>query len=400
MKKVILSLMGLFLAATFAVAQKSDMRPMRWQGFETNRFWDNWEISAGGGNSFLQISQKWGSDPGRFIDRNSWNANLGVTKWIVPVVGLRMQFEAGEFRNYSYDMARYGKGVFKMPYLMAHGDILVNMSNWIGGYKPNRLYSAISYMGFGYTAMSWTKKSQGGYNGELTFTSGLLSKFRVAPQWDIELDLRTWILAERSLSPKIQGGGRYAVAMSASVGFAYRFKQRDWLPAYSQVDVDGYILAAMALEEQVLVREAEVAKLGATLSTLESRNSALQSQLAACSAKQKSTPVIFSESVVFFEIGEATLSDYAKAVLDSFIAQFKGQDLPIVVTGYADKETGSAKRNEQLSMSRAESVVDYLVAGGVSVSNITTQWVGDTEQAFSTPASPVVNRCVVIQIPN
>ena len=42
--------------------------------------------------------------------------------------------------------------------MFVHGDILVNMSNWIGGYKPDRFYTAITYAGFGYTAMSWTKK--------------------------------------------------------------------------------------------------------------------------------------------------------------------------------------------------------------------------------------------------
>ena len=210
MKKIVLSLL-LVAVTTVAMAQLRE-RPMRWQGFETNRFWDNWEMSLAGGNSILLVSEKLGKDPGKFLDRNGWNANVGFTKWVAPIIGMRLQLDAGEFRNYSFDQARYGNGEFKTPYMFVHSDLLVNMSNWIGGYNPNRVYYAISYVGFGYTAMSWTKKSAGSYNGEFAFSSGLINKFRVTPQWDIELDLRSWMFAEKSLPKEIQGGGRYTIA--------------------------------------------------------------------------------------------------------------------------------------------------------------------------------------------
>lgn len=105
------------------------------------------------------------------------------------------------------------------------------MTNWIGGYNPNRVYSAIPYVGFGYTAMSWTDKSVGSYNGELAFTSGFLNKFHITPQWDIELDLRSWIFSEGSLPDEIRGDNRIACAISASLGIAYRFNKRVWTPA-------------------------------------------------------------------------------------------------------------------------------------------------------------------------
>ena len=138
---------------TVALAQEWE-RPRAWSGYETNRFWDNWEIAAGGGASMLQVERNIGDDPGKFFNRVGWNANISVTKWIVPVVGMRLRVDGGEFQNYSFDQPKYGSGIFKTPYLYVHGDILVNMSNWIGGYRPNRIYSAVSYMGFGYTTMS------------------------------------------------------------------------------------------------------------------------------------------------------------------------------------------------------------------------------------------------------
>lgn len=394
MRKFILSLMAASAAIFSAGAQ--ELSPMRWEGVYTNRFWDNWEVAAAGGNSLLQISQK-SDNVGKFWDRNSWNANIAVSKWFVPTFGVRLQLDAGEFRNYSHPTARGTESsLLKMPYLYVHGDILINMSNWIGGYDPDRFYSAVSYMGFGYTALSWTKGSKSPYNGEYAFTTGVINKFSITPRLDIELDLRSWIIAERSLPEEIEGGGRFAVAMSASLGVAYRFNMRSWTPAYSQLDVDGYLLAIMTLEEKLIQRDAEIKRVNGSVSKLKTENDVLRYDLVQSEKKAASMPTVAMpvESVVFFSIGEAVLSDYAKVTLDGYAAQFKDADNSIVVTGYADKETGSSERNEQLSKERAECVTAYLVAGGVDAERITTTWVGDTEQAFT---SPDTNRCVIIR---
>jgi len=400
MKKILLSVIVAIslMSATDAVAQDS-RRTLRWQGHETNRFWDNWEISVAGGGSMLQVANRSGDkDPGRFFDRVGWNANVSVTKWVVPIVGMRLQVDGGEFQNYSFRKSTYGDGIFKTPYIFAHGDILINMSNWIGGYQPDRVYSAISYVGFGYTAMSWTKKSAGSYNGEFAFSSGLLNKFRVSPQWDIELDLRSWLFAEKSLPEEIKSGGRYAFALSASLGVAYRFNQRDWTPAYSQVEVDGYLAAIVGLEEALLVNGERLAAANKKVDNLTAENTRLKSDLDACKAKKPATEYVqMGECVVFFAIGEATLSDYARATLDGYIEAEMKSKAPIEVTGYADKETGSAARNEQLSKERAETVRAYLTAGGIASERITAKWVGDTAKAFNSPDSPTVNRCVVIK---
>lgn len=399
MRRLILCIvLATVITAASASTGEGDER-LHWRGFETNRFWDNWEVAVGGGNSFLQLSQKRGSDPGKFFKRNGWNANISARKWFAPVIGMRLQVDAGEFRNYSYDMARFGDGAFKTPYIFVHGDVLVNMSNWIGGYKPDRLYSAVSYFGFGYTAMSWTKNSVGSYNGEFAFSSGLLSKFRVIPQLDIELDLRTWLFAENSLPEQIRSGGRYTFGMSASVGVAYRFNQREWSRAYPEVEVDGYILAALTLEEQLIARDSELKGLLSEVQSLKNKNQGLANELEQSKqvVEREAKRCVVPECVVFFEIGKSLMSDYAKATLDNYIEQVKALDSPLTVVGYADKETGSAKRNEQLSKERAQSVANYMESMGIDPNRIATTWVGDNVEAFTLPDTPIVNRCVVIQ---
>lgn len=404
MKRILLSLAAILAMASVASAQETILvvqeqeRPRAWRGYETNRFWDNWEIAVGGGASMLQMTESFGKDPGKFLNRVGWNANVAFTKWVVPVVGMRLQLDGGEFQNYSFAPKSYGDGIYKTPYIFVHGDILVNMSNWIGGFNPERVYNAIPYVGFGYTAMSWTDKSAGSYNGELAFTSGFLNKFHITPQWDIELDLRSWIFSEGSLPDEIRGDNRIACAISASLGIAYRFNKRVWTPAYSQVDVDGYIAAIVGLEEELLVADAALVDAANDVKTLEKDNARLKSDLAAAKANRpKTNYVCVGEGVVFFHIGEATLTDYAHATLDNYVAAMASNDAKIVVTGYADKETGSAERNEQLSMERAQNVTAYLTAHGIDASRITTEWVGDTEAAFTSPDTPIVNRCVLIK---
>lgn len=164
------------------------------------------------------------------------------------------------------------------------------------------------------------------------------------------------------------------------------------------MDVDGYIAAIVGLEEELLVADAALVDAANDVKTLEKDNARLKSDLAAAKANRpKTNYVCVGEGVVFFHIGEATLTDYAHATLDNYAAAMAANDAKIVVTGYADKETGSAERNEQLSMERAQNVAAYLTAHGIDASRITTEWVGDTEAAFTSPDTPIVNRCVLIK---
>ena len=128
MKKIVLSLL-LVAVTTVAMAQLRE-RPMRWQGFETNRFWDNWEVAAAGGISSLQIHYKDGGKRGDFAEHINWNANIAVSKWFVPTLGARLQVDAGELNGFSRGVVRESMTTkLKMPYLYVHGDILLNMSN-------------------------------------------------------------------------------------------------------------------------------------------------------------------------------------------------------------------------------------------------------------------------------
>ena len=55
----------------------------------------------------------------------------------------------------------------------------------------------------------------------------------------------------------------------------------------------------------------------------------------------------------------------------------------ILLTGYADKETGNANVNMKIAKQRADAVKAALIAKGIDASRLTTDAKGDTEQPFS-----------------
>ncbi len=97
----------------------------------------------------------------------------------------------------------------------------------------------------------------------------------------------------------------------------------------------------------------------------------------------KPAPAKMKENI-FFKIGRSTINETHRAKIDE-IAQW-AKDHPsanFVVTGYADKGTGTAKINQAISERRAAAVKDALVKKGVAASRITTAAQGDKVQPFA-----------------
>ena len=67
----------------------------------------------------------------------------------------------------------------------------------------------------------------------------------------------------------------------------------------------------------------------------------------------------------------------------------------LLLTGSADKQTGTPRGNQKLSEQRVDAVKALLGKLGANTDNIETVANGDTKNIFDTPAK---NRCVVIEV--
>ncbi len=89
--------------------------------------------------------------------------------------------------------------------------------------------------------------------------------------------------------------------------------------------------------------------------------------------------LVLDENAINFEFGKSSLTAKAKENLDKLVAVFKEYpDTNLSVVGHTDS-VGSDAVNDKLSLQRATSVRDYLVAKGIDVTRLSTDGKGKKE---------------------
>lgn len=393
MKKFLLfALCTVFAVNTFAQDGEAVTPPAQkpsHKGFVTNKFWDNWEVSVGGGAALESIANRLNStNHGSFWHRIGWEANVSASKWIHPVWGARLQLQGGQY--YGYRSAFYSNlypaaDSESTPYIALHGDIMINLSNWIGGYREDRVYYAVPFAGFGFLAEDFTDSAHShgfGTNFEYVFTAGLLNKFRVCPKLDVNLELKMGYYPERDHALAECYGGETICSYSATVGVTYRFGKRDWNREFVYTGPSAADYAALVEERDAAVAEA---------SALRNRPAQVVERV----VERTNNVYIGTKAVVFFQIDKYDISDLDKIRLDVKADQIKNGDPNKVyhIEGHADAETGNPRYNQQLSDKRAKAVHDYLVSKGVNPDQLTYKGEGDTRSPYSTRQS---NRVAII----
>ena len=102
------------------------------------------------------------------------------------------------------------------------------------------------------------------------------------------------------------------------------------------------------------------------------------------------------EENIFFLIGKSEIRSSEETKVEEIINVMSANpQTRVTVTGYADKETGSAERNMQLSKERAENVAAALIDAGIDPERITVLYKGSSETPFDSPEENRVAICVV-----
>lgn len=378
----------LTIASIPAMAQEETSTPEPYPsfaGFVTNKFWDNWEISADFGTGFASFSS---GNLGGYGDRFGLNGELSITKWLHPVVGIRGQLMGG---NYHTVHPTGGKTAWN--FMFAHIDIVSNFSNWIGGYKEDRVYYAIPFAGMGLFASNR-------HTINYAFTAGLLSRFRVCPSVDINLEIKG-ILGMSSLNPvSYSPRGRFLGTGNVSVGVTYRFGKRDYVRPAADCSAENlkYLKeAAEAAQKEALAAKAAEDNLKTQLAESQkaAENARQQAEQAAQDLADLQEQHVMDESTpeqcIFFNNG-AVLSESEKLHLSVIADQIKSStaDRTYTVCGYADFSTGSYNYNIQLAELRARTVYNYLIGLGVPAERMTHQGMGRDAQPFTARGNQVV----------
>lgn len=396
MKKIFLT----FVLAAFAASAWAEGTPKKpsFAGFVSNGFWDNWEISAGlGGGTAFSNSGNLGAKGDRF----GFEGNLSLTKWVHPVVGVRAQLQGGWFNNFDADL-----GKMTWPYIFTHADLMINASNWIDGYREDRAWYGVPFVGFGYVASNFTdgsqRDNQSGTNQEFAFTAGLLNKFRLSPAFDFNIELKG-MLAKSELCPASVTGA-YLFGFTATAGITYRFNQRNWqrgVPGYTAEDIRAFQDAVAAGNAALEASKAENARLAEELTAAQAaakaaETAAAEAEAKACEAAKKATNA-GPTSIIFYDysMSKLTAKDKTRLELTADLIKNGPKDRVYTIQGHADQQTGTAAGNKRVAENRAKNVYDYLVKCGVNPKQLTYEGLGNEPDVYTN--NQKANRSVIIK---
>lgn len=99
---------------------------------------------------------------------------------------------------------------------------------------------------------------------------------------------------------------------------------------------------------------------------------------------------------ILFIIDKWDIRESEQLKIDEVVECLKDNpDTKVRVSGYADKATGTAKRNQFLSQKRSEVVTKAIINAGIDKDRIITEYFGDTVNPFETPEENRVAVCLV-----
>ena len=359
---------------------------------ETNRFWDNWFISAGAG---AQIYFGDHDKQQSFGKRLAPALDVAVGKWFTPGIGVRLMYSGLKSKGATKhpggnEDSAHGNGtpvkgggaphwLEESEYNMGnlHADVLFNLSNLLCGYNPKRVWNCSPYAGLG-----WARVYDSPSAKEVSANVGVFNSFRLSDALDLNLDVRGMFVNDRFDG---EGGGRFGEGnLSATIGLTYKFKNRGWGRSKT---VTRYVYNYGDLEG-----------MRSKLNDMSAENERLKKALADGDRQKAQTIVkkIAAANLVIFQINKTKLSNEARANLGLLAEIIKSGDPDAVytITGYADSGTGNRKGNERLSKERAENVYDCLVNEfDVSEKQLRIDYKGGVENMFYN--DPRLSRAVI-----
>ncbi len=351
--------------------------------YETNEFGDNWFIGVGGGiNMFWNEGYKVKIGP-------SIDASIG--KWFTPSIGMRV--------GYSGFKSKLNKAPEDFGYMYVHGDFLWNISNALSGYKETRFWNFVPYLHAGWYR-AYDKGTAGFPNNELAVGAGLLHNLRLTDRLDLIIDMKGIVVNGRVI-----GSDGIAVQPSVTAGLAMDLGWPNFVRTSTVLGAAESAVAdeMAALQAAAVAMELANANMEEDMIRLQKKNNDLNAQVNDLKKNQKKGVDMhdvlkgMSPALVYFNIGKTTLSVDEMAHLEYIARNIlmkadKAHKITITVTGSADSNTGTAKRNASLSAARGKYIADLLTTKyGIAKDRLVIK-----SEVVTAKADPELSRAVKI----
>ncbi len=336
------------------------------QGYLFNKFSSNWFIQAEGGVAMgftpADVHRKVG-------DRFAPAASLYVGKWFSPILGGRIGADFvsvkglakhGDINGYgvlTWDNTVDGYYKSKVNYAGPTFDVMLSLTNWWCGYKPNRVYNAYIYAGGGLYWAFGREKATADHKWEnmkdrtITIRAGLTQDFNISRHFALGLDLRAV-----AMDNSIDRDGLTTVVGEALLTATFKLGQSDW-----KAPIVPVCPPAENCDEY-----------RARLQAADARIADLESQLKACLARPVEKQVVTKAplATIYYPCNVYRLTSVDRKVLQSVANVMKADNKKYTLTGWADNYTGTDAINTRLRKNRVETVKNQLVRYGVSESQL------------------------------
>ena len=367
-KKMIFS--SLLLGASLCVAAQE-------QKTETvDAFKPHWYLQA-------QVGGQYTLGEGSFGDLVSPNAQLSAGYNFTSIFGVRAGLNAwqskGSWSDPSYD--------WKWNYINPNVDLTVNLSNLFCEYKADRKVNVNWFVGLG-ANIAFGNDEAADVNTALAGTTSYAENLSLL--WDgtkTRFQGRTGLMADYSINERWSLGLELQANLINDDYNSKSADNSDWF--FNGLVGVKYNLGKTSQKKEVVVPAAPERVIERVIERVVEKPAPVQQQVVA----QAVEPL---RRDVFFTISSTTITA-AEMQKVKDIADYlnKYPNATVEITGYADKGTGNATINKNLSAKRARVVVDALTKNyGVSASRIKSDSKGDTEQPFQEAILNRVSICI------
>ncbi len=329
--------------------------------FKKNKAGDNWFISAGAGMSVLFGDQ---NNEAQFKDRLNANPHLAIGKWFNPYFAVRAQFTGGNLHGFDGNDAQYMQ---HNRFIAGHLDFMYDVTNHWGSYREDRVFRFIPWIGLGYAQRFNNPSPQAERRTESpTVNLGILTAFRLSKRVDLNFELSGMLVNEdfnRIYKGKLGEG-----IVQLSTGLTFKLGRTDW-----------EVIQPM---DYALLND-----LNNRINSLRSENEQLSRRPVSCPDCPEQVPTTvynhYGENVVYFRLDSYVIDKNQEINIYNTAQFIKETNTPVKVVGYADRDTGTAAYNMQLSEKRAKAVAKELTDKyGIPSSQITIDWKGSDVQPF------------------
>lgn len=364
-KAILLALLSGFVFSAAAQEYQPQVGFSTEKGYKTNfkknKAGDNWFISIAGGASML-----FGDENGNanFGDRLNFAPQFSFGKWFNPYLGFRTQLNGGVIHGFE---GRNAEVMQHNKYMAAHIDFLWDVTNFWAPYNEKKVFRLIPWVGLGYAQRFKTTESVERSRTESpTLNAGVLTAFRLSNRVDLNVELQGSLLNEQFNRVSMHHLCDGLVQLSA--GLTFKLGKTNF-EVLEPMDYD-------------LLND-----LNGQINRLRAENDELSKRPVSCPECKETVEEIVNnvvDNVVFFRLNSSKIDKNQQINIYNTAEFIKANNTPIKVIGFADKKTGKADYNMQLSEKRAKAVAKELIDKyGISSSQITVEWKGCEEQPYS-----------------